>query len=62
LQREATDAVGVEEIQQITKELQHHIKTVIGISTRVKVFPANSLQRTETGKARRVMDNRPKQI
>ncbi|BDU58902.1 phenylacetate-coenzyme A ligase [Limnohabitans sp. MORI2] len=49
------------ETQQITKELQHHIKTVIGISTYVKVMPANSMQRTEVGKARRVIDVRPKQ-
>ncbi len=49
------------ETQQITKALQHHIKTVIGISTHVKVMPANSMQRTEVGKARRVIDVRPKQ-
>ncbi|WP_310625599.1 phenylacetate--CoA ligase PaaK [Limnohabitans sp.] len=62
LQREASNTLEAHEIQQITKALQHHIKTVIGISTQVKVFPADSLQRTETGKARRVMDNRPKQL
>jgi phenylacetate-CoA ligase len=50
------------DIQNITKELQHHIKTVIGISTHVKVMPANSMQRTEVGKARRVIDARPKQL
>lgn len=49
------------ETQQIANELQHHIKTVIGISTHVKVMPANSMQRTEVGKARRVIDVRPKQ-
>jgi len=62
LQREASKTTDANEIQQITKALQHHIKTVIGISTHVKVFPADSLQRTETGKARRVLDNRPKQL
>lgn len=50
------------ETQEIAKELQHHIKTVIGISTLIKVMPANSMQRTEVGKARRVIDARPKQL
>lgn len=46
------------EAHTIANELQHHIKTVIGITAKVMVLPANSLQRTETGKARRVIDSR----
>lgn len=41
------------------KELQHHIKSSIGISTRVNVLPPNSVERS-AGKARRVIDQRPK--
>ena len=41
------------------RELQHHIKTYVGISTRVNVLPPNSVERS-TGKARRVVDKRPK--
>ncbi len=62
LQREVSNSISSDEVRKITHELQHHIKTVIGISTRVCVMPADSLQRTETGKARRVIDARPKQL
>jgi phenylacetate-CoA ligase len=58
---ELLPTVNPAETQQIANELQHRIKTVIGISTHVKVMPANSMQRTEVGKARRVIDVRPKQ-
>jgi phenylacetate-CoA ligase len=62
LQRDPNNSLSSDEVQKISKELQHHIKTVIGITTRVRVLPAESLQRTETGKARRVIDTRPKQL
>ena len=42
------------------KELAHHIKSVVGISTRIEVHDPNGIQRSE-GKAKRVVDNRPKQ-
>jgi phenylacetate-CoA ligase len=42
-----------------TKELQHHIKSSIGISTRVNVLKPNSIERS-AGKAKRVIDRRPK--
>ena len=35
-------------------------RSCIGISTRVNVLPPNSIERTLTGKARRVVDKRPK--
>jgi len=40
-------------------ELQHHIKSLIGISARVRVVPAASIERS-VGKARRVVDRRGK--
>jgi phenylacetate-CoA ligase len=49
------------DIQKISEELQQHIKSVIGVSTTVKVLAPNSIPRTETGKARRVIDKRPKE-
>jgi hypothetical protein len=42
--------------------LKQRIKANIGISTQVKVFPADSLQRIEVGKAKRVYDTRAQQI
>ena len=50
------------EPQVIAKELQHHIKTIVGISTKVSVLDADALPRTLTGKAKRVFDTRPKQL
>lgn len=62
LQREFSGRLEAAEVQKIAKELQHHIKTVIGITTKVTVLDADTLPRTQTGKARRVIDDRPKQL
>ncbi|SER09542.1 phenylacetate--CoA ligase PaaK [Giesbergeria anulus] len=61
LQHSLTGQLSPAQVQQVAKELQHHIKTIVGISTKVNVFEANALPRTLTGKARRVFDERPKQ-
>ena len=42
------------------KELAHHIKSVVGVTTRVLVCDPNGVPRSE-GKAKRVVDNRPKE-
>jgi len=44
----------------IGHELQHRIKTLIGVSTTVDVGLPDSIERTLVGKARRVIDQRPK--
>ena len=44
----------------IARELQGRIKTLIGVSTRVDVGLPDSIERTLVGKARRVLDQRPK--
>ena len=41
------------------KDLTHHIKSYIGISTKVSVLAPNAIERS-MGKARRVIDKRPK--
>jgi len=45
------------EIESACKELQHKIKTMVGVSTQIKVFPPETMPRSE-GKAKRVIDNR----
>jgi phenylacetate-CoA ligase len=47
-------------MEACAKELQHAIKTYVGVSTKVRVLAAGSVERTSTGKARRVFDKRPK--
>lgn len=41
------------------KELAHHIKSVVGVSTKIVVGDPDSVERS-AGKARRIVDNRPK--
>ncbi|HUH40839.1 MAG TPA: AMP-binding protein, partial [Castellaniella sp.] len=60
LQHDA-DGLTPAQISEISKRLQHHIKTNIGISTKVSITHYGSLPRTQTGKAQRVFDERPKQ-
>jgi phenylacetate-CoA ligase len=62
LQREWSHKLGPADVQTIAREVQHHIKTIIGISTKVSVMDFDTLPRTQTGKARRVWDERPKQL
>ncbi|TXT40996.1 MAG: phenylacetate-CoA ligase [Comamonadaceae bacterium] len=61
LQREAAQ-LSPADVALLAKELQHHIKTIIGISTQVRVLAPEAIPRTLTGKARRVIDERPKQL
>lgn len=49
------------DIDEVTIWLQHRIKTLVGISTEVSVMAPESIERTLTGKARRVIDSRPRQ-
>jgi len=60
LQTEISGKTSPAEIQSIAKELQHRIKTIIGISTQITVMEHEAIPRTLTGKARRVLDERPK--
>lgn len=62
LQREVSGTLSSAEVGLICKELQHHIKTNVGISTRVSVLGFDSIPRALTGKARRLIDERPKQV
>ncbi len=50
------------EVAELAKALQHRIKVVVGISTRIQVADFGTLPRTQTGKARRVWDERPSQV
>jgi phenylacetate-CoA ligase len=47
------------EKEYVAHELQHHIKSYIGISTRVDIQAVGDIERS-VGKARRVIDKRPK--
>jgi len=53
-------AVNTANVGEIAKSLQHRIKTLIGVSTKVVIGAPESIERTLVGKARRVVDMRPK--
>ena len=56
----ADAAMPSSDVADISRWLQQRIKTMVGISTRVSVLPPDSIERTQTGKSRRVIDKRPK--
>ena len=62
VKREVSTQLDAATIAGIGDRLKQRIKANIGISTQVKVFPADSLQRIEVGKAKRVYDTRAQQI
>jgi len=43
-----------------SRDLQHHIKSLVGITTRIRVLAPDSIERS-MGKAKRVIDLRPKE-
>ena len=48
------------ERETIAQWVQHRIKTLVGITAKVCVFDPYAIERTQTGKARRVVDKRPR--
>ncbi len=48
------------QLDEISRWVNHRIKTLVGISTRVVVLAPGSIKRIEVGKAKRVFDRRPK--
>jgi phenylacetate-CoA ligase len=60
VQRDLSGKLAQADIQAIAKELQHRIKTVIGVSTKITVMEFDAIPRTLVGKAKRVLDERPK--
>ncbi len=60
--RQGVEAPSPQQAATIGRQLEQAIKTCVGVSTRVHVQPGGSVERTATGKARRVIDKRPKLV
>jgi len=58
--RPEAGAAGTAERRELGEWLQHRIKTLVGVSAEVEVGLPDSIERTLVGKARRVIDQRPK--
>jgi phenylacetate-CoA ligase len=53
-------AASPDAVAALARELEHRVKTNVGVSTKVTLVAPNGIERTLTGKARRVIDQRPK--
>ena len=62
VQRPLSDGLSHAQKDAIASELQQHIKAQVGVSTRVTVMPFEGIPRTLTGKAKRVLDQRPQLV
>jgi phenylacetate-CoA ligase len=51
---------GADDTDALTRDLQHRIKTYIGVTTAITLLPPQGIERSLTGKARRVVDKRPR--
>ena len=56
----AIDATDAGSRDASAKELAHHIKSIVGVSTAINIKDPETVARSE-GKAKRVIDNRPKE-
>ncbi len=59
LQPSVSAQISAEQRAVIARSVAQHIKTLVGVSTDVQVMDFGALPRTQTGKARRVWDERP---
>ena len=57
---ELLDRIGKLGMEKIGKDLQHNIKSYVGVSCEVHVVEEGKVERTVIGKAKRVVDKRPK--
>jgi phenylacetate-CoA ligase len=57
---EVAGSAAGSEVEALARELEQRIKTNVGVSTKVTLLPPNGIERTLTGKARRVIDLRPR--
>ncbi len=55
----SASGISAEKRAAVARSVAHHIKTLVGVSTDVQVMDFGALPRTQTGKARRVWDERP---
>jgi phenylacetate-CoA ligase len=54
------NSLSKDSVDALCRQLEHQIKTFVGVTTRVTLMAIDGIERTSTGKARRVIDKRPK--
>ena len=58
LRGDVSDSLAESEMAALGSELEHHIKSYIGVTAEVCVLKADKIARTVVGKAKRVIDKR----
>ena len=54
------NSLSKDSVDALCRQLEHQIKAFVGVTTRVTLMAVDGIERTSTGKARRVIDKRPK--
>ena len=60
LRPELSDRLETAQREAIGRDVAHHIKSMIGVSAKIHVLGTDKIERTVVGKAKRVIDKRPK--
>ncbi|MDE2362940.1 MAG: phenylacetate--CoA ligase [Hyphomicrobiales bacterium] len=60
LQPDDAPAIEIEQREGIGRDVAQHIKSLVGVSARIHVVDPENIERTVVGKAKRVVDKRPK--
>jgi phenylacetate-CoA ligase len=60
LQPELSNQIELAQREAIGRDVAHHIKSLIGVTAKIHVLETDSIERTVVGKAKRVIDKRPK--
>ncbi len=60
LRPELSDHLEAAKREAIGREVAHHIKSLIGVTAKIHVVGTDMIERTVVGKAKRVIDKRPK--
>jgi phenylacetate-CoA ligase len=60
VRHDLSDALMASHRAEIAREIRHQIKSGIGVSADVQVLETGRIERTQVGKAKRVIDSRPK--
>jgi len=55
-------SLSASEVDALAAELRHHIKTYVGVNTLVQLVASGAIERSPVGKAKRVIDQRPKAL
>jgi len=60
LRPELSDHLDTAQREAIGRDVAHHVKSLIGVTAKIHVLGTDKIERTVVGKAKRVIDKRPK--